>query len=116
MTENPATYAPNTEPGSARNPRHVELWRVLHPSETMRPRVLDEQAAAGYTGRAAATLRNLRYEDRKRIARGEKPLGPGWLMLGGKIVYPLQDWHDVMGLDRWMEESAVPYGEQERAA
>ena len=48
----------------------------------LRPRLLNERDAAAYIGRAPTSLRNLRSADAKRLANGEKPLGPTWVKVG----------------------------------
>jgi hypothetical protein len=62
------------------------------------PSVLNEKQAAEYIGQSYMERRQGRYDDRDRLARGEKITGPAWFAQGPRrIRYRLID------LQTWVE-------------
>lgn len=61
------------------------------------PRVMDEKSAGIYVNDSQSLMRNRRYEDERRVARGEEPLGPRYVRRGRLIRYYIED------LDQWLD-------------
>lgn len=59
--------------------------------------LLTETEAARLLGLSVACLRKWRWENRRRIERGEPPVGPPWRKLGRAVRYPKH------ALTRWLE-------------
>lgn len=60
------------------------------------PRANNTRLAAEYISKAPQTLRDWRTDDRRRIARGEKPHGPKFSVINNKIVYFIEDLDDYL--------------------
>lgn len=65
-------------------------------TQKIEPRVFDDKGAAKYDGFSQSWHKSTRYEDRKRIARSEEPIGPKWVKIGRNIRYFRED------LDEWL--------------
>ena len=61
------------------------------------PRAMDEKGAGIYVDDSLSQMRNRRYEDERRVARGEVPLGPRCVRRGRRILYYIED------LDNWLD-------------
>jgi hypothetical protein len=74
--------------------------------------------ASAYGAPAAQTLANLRAIDRKRLAAGEAPQGPAWVVVGGRMLYslhPMPALGVTEGLLQWVARRAVVYGRVQAA-
>jgi hypothetical protein len=74
--------------------------------------------AQAYGAPALQTLANLRSLDRKRIAAGEAPQGPAWVIVAGRTLYPLHPMEALgvrEGLLQWVARRAVAFGNPQAA-
>ena len=74
--------------------------------------------ARAYGAPAPQTLANLRSLDRKRLATGEAPQGPAWVVVGGRMLYPLHPMEALgvtEGLLQWVARRAVAFGNPQAA-
>ena len=68
------------------------------------PLIVITESAAKITGQKPRGLMKWRNEDPARIARGEAPLGPPWILIGQKIYYRVAD------LKKWVASRAIENG------
>jgi hypothetical protein len=80
------------------------MTRNITPPQAPAKRLFSHFEAAAYRCISPGTQANERLRDRKRIARGEEPLGPRWVTVNDKPYYEKRD------LDAWLDANAVPYG------
>ena len=60
-------------------------------------RAFDTAGAAVYISKSPSFLNNTRLSDKDRLANGEPPKGPKWVMQGRNIRYYRED------LDAWLD-------------
>lgn len=68
------------------------------------PYVLNTTDAAVYVGLAGRTLKNIRADDRERMAVGVPIQGPRWIVVGTSVFYRVRD------LKEWIETRATEQG------
>ena len=67
--------------------------------------------AARYINRSQGWLQNTRSKDAKRFERGEALEGPAWVKIGPSILYPVNTFNGVPGLNEWLRDNAEPMGQ-----